>query len=152
MTRMMTRWNPVRDMTTMQRAMDRLFEDWRPFFDMDGETVEGTRALALDVHEDDNAYTVTTEMPGVQPDQIQVRKDGDYLLIEGEVSEEKSEQEGKRTLISERRYGHYTRRIRLPQNIDVDKAEAHYENGVLTLNLPKAEAVQPKLIPIKTSK
>ncbi|MBE0690668.1 MAG: Hsp20/alpha crystallin family protein [Anaerolineae bacterium] len=152
MTRMLTRWNPVREMTTMQRAMDRLFDDWRPFFDFDGESTEGTRALALDVHEDDNNYVLTTEMPGVQPDQIQVRKEGDYLVIEGELSEEKSEKEGTRTLVSERRYGRYMRRIRLPQDIDADKAEAQYENGVLTLKLPKAEVVKPKLIPIKVGK
>jgi len=139
-------------MAVMQRAMDRMFDDWRPFFDFDGESDAGTRTLALDIHEDDDNYTLTTEMPGVQPEQIQVRKEGDYLLIEGETSEEKSEKEGSRTLVSERRYGRYMRRIRLPQDINVDKAEAQYENGVLTLKLPKAEPVKPKLIPIKSGK
>ncbi|MCC6617040.1 MAG: Hsp20/alpha crystallin family protein [Anaerolineae bacterium] len=148
----LTRWNPVREMAAMQRAMDRMFDDWRPYFDFGVEPEVGTRALALDVHEDDNNYTLTTEMAGVQPDQIQVRKEGDYLVIEGETSEEKSEKDGTRTLVSERRYGRYMRRIRLPQDIDVDKAEAQYENGVLTLKLPKAEPVKPKLIPIKSGK
>ena len=145
------RWNPRREMSAMQRMMDRFFEDWRPFFDFDGELPEGVRALALDVHEDDHTYIITTEMPGVQPEHIQVRQDGDYLLIEGEIPEQTTEHEGKRALVRERRSGRFRRRTRLPQNINVDQAEAHYENGVLTLTLPKSEAVQPKMIPVKTS-
>jgi HSP20 family protein len=152
MSNMITRWNPFREMAAMQRAMDRMFEDWRPFLDVNGETFEGTRALALDVHEDEKAYTLTTEMPGVQPDHIQVRQEGDYLLIEGEMPEQEIKHEGKRAIVQERRYGRYSRRIRLPQNISVEKADARYENGVLTLVLPKAEATQPKLIPVKVGK
>ena len=145
---MITRWNPIREMSAMQRLMDRMFEDWRPYINDEGG-VTSERALALDVHEDDQSYTIVTEMPGVQTDQVQVRHEGDYLIIEGDIREE-SERNNKKTLIQERRYGHYSRRLRLPQNIDFDKAEAHYENGVLKLTLPKSEAAQPKLIPVKT--
>jgi HSP20 family protein len=147
---MITRWSPLREMSAMQRLMDRMFEDWRPYVNEEnGGSTE--RALALDVHEDEKTYTVTTEMPGVQPDHIQVRHEGDYLVIEGTISED-TEHQDKKALVKERRYGHYSRRLRLPQNINFDAAEAQYENGVLRLTLPKTEAPQPKLIPIKTGK
>lgn len=152
MSNMITRWNPFREMAALQRMMDRMFEDWRPFVDVNGEMLEGMRALALDVHEDAKSYTITTEMPGVQAENIHVRQEGDYLLIEGEMPEQKTEREEKRAIIQERRYGRYSRRVRLPQNINVEKADAHYENGVLTLTLPKAEAAQPKMIPVKVGK
>lgn len=148
---MLTRWNPVREMANMQRIMDRFFDDWRPYLDENGGST-GAHALALDVHEDDTAYTVTTELPGVQPDHVQVRYEGDTLIIEGEIPEQTSEQQGKRTLMQERRYGRYSRRLRLPFDINFDHAEANFDNGVLTLTLPKAEASQPKMIPIKTGK
>jgi len=146
---MITRWNPLRELSTMQRMMDRMFEDWRPYVE---ETSGGStaRALALDVHEDDKSYTIMTDMPGMKPEQIQIRHEGDYLIIEGETHEETTSEEGVRPLIQERRYGRYSRRLRLPQNIDFDKAEANFENGVLKLTLPKGEVAQPKLIPIKT--
>jgi HSP20 family protein len=148
---MITRWNPIREMSAMQRLMDRMFEDWRPLVDENGG-VTAARALALDVDEDETTYTITTEMPGVQVDHIQVRQEGDYLLIEGEIPEQESERKDKRTLIKERHYGRYSRRLRLPQNVNFEKADAHYENGVLTLTLPKAEVPQPKLITVKAGK
>ena len=147
-----TRWNPVREMATMQNMMDRLFEDWRPFFD-EGRASMTTNALALDVHEDDHNYVITTELPGVKSDQIQVRQEGDYLVIEGETHDEheSEEENGRRALIKERRFGRYSRRLRLPQDVDFDKAEATYQDGVLTLTLPKSEARQPRTIPVRTA-
>jgi HSP20 family protein len=137
-------------MSAMQRLMDRMFEDWRPYVNEEGGSTSA-RALALDVQEDQKAYTVMTEMPGVQPENIQVRHEGDYLIIEGESRQETSgDGNGKKSLIQERHYGRFSRRLRLPQDINFDAAEANYENGVLTLTLPKMEPVQPKMIPIKT--
>lgn len=142
------RWNPFREMAAMQNAMDRFFEEnWRPFFE-EGRWTWNT--LALDMDEDDNAYTVTTELPGVKPENIQVRVDGDMLTIEGEIPEEVTEKKGARTIMKERRYGKFSRRIRLPQAVNRDKVEASYQDGVLKLTLPKTEAAQPKLIPVKT--
>jgi HSP20 family protein len=148
---MLTRWSPVREMANMQRIMDRFFEDWRPYLDENGGST-GAHALALDVHEDDKNYTISTELPGVQPEHVQVRYEGDTLIIEGEIPMHTDEQQGKRTIMQERRYGRYSRRLRLPFDINFDGAEANFDNGVLTLTLPKAEAAQPKMIPIKTGK
>src|SRR5688572_3774789 len=106
-----TRWNPVREMVTMQNLMDRFFDDWRPFFD-EGRSTMGASALALDVHEDDNSFLITTDLPGLKADQINIRQEGDYLIIEGETRDElETPQEGQRPLVKERRYGRYSRRM-----------------------------------------
>ena len=142
------RWNPFREMAAMQSAMDRLFEEnWRPFFE---EGQLGLHSLALDMYEDDNNYVVTTEMPGVKPENIQVRVENDMLSIEGEIPEEVMEQKDERVIMKERRYGKFSRRVRLPQTVDANKVEAAYQDGVLRLTLPKSEAAQPRRIPVKT--
>ncbi len=142
------RRSPFRELANMQNVMDRIFEEtWRPYFG-DGE-LSGLNSLALDVHENDQAFLISTEMPGVTAENIQVKLDGDYLLIEGEVPEQVVEKDGVRSLVKERRYGSFSRRVRLPQPVDSDKIEAVYRDGVLNLTLPKSEAVKPKMIPIK---
>ena len=147
MSNQITRWNPFREMAAMQSAMDRLFEEtWRPFFT---EGVMAANNLSLDVHEDDSAYLVTTDLPGVASEHVHVSLDGDYLVIEAEIPEQVIEKEGQRSLIQERRYGRFSRRVRLPHPVDNEKVEAHLENGVLKLTLPKSGAVKPKMIPVK---
>ena len=141
------RWNPVREMAAMQSLMDRMFDDtWRsvrPFAEVEGST------LALDVHEDKETYVVTTSLPGVSADNIQINLHDDILTIEAEIPQKKVEQEGTRVLVQERAYGKYSRQIRLPQAVNSDKVEAQYEDGVLTLTLPKADHVLPRSIPVK---
>lgn len=153
-----TRWNPFREMANMQTAFDRFFEDWRPFtnewrpFFSEGFGGSAGNMLAIDAHEDDKQYTITTELPGVQSENINVRQDGDYLLIEANIPDQTTEKqdENKRWLVRERRSGHFSRRIRLPQNVNFDAASADYHDGVLTLTLPKVEQAQPRQIPVKT--
>lgn len=142
------RWNPVREMAAMQSAMDRLFDEtWRSI----RPTVAGN-ALALDVYETDQAYTVHTALPGVNPENINVSFQDDVLTISGEVEQPKfAEENNARVLLFERTYGKFSRSIRLAQSVDADKVEATYENGVLTLTLPKTPEAQPRLIPIKTN-
>ena len=139
------RWNPIREMAAMQSAMDRLFEQtWRGA----QATVAGN-ALALDVYEDDLAYVVHASLPGVEADKINISFQDDVLTISGEVEQVKTnEDQKKRVLLSERSYGKFSRSIRLARAVDVDNVEATYENGVLTLTLPKAPEAQPKLIPV----
>lgn len=147
MSNSITRWNPFREMATVQNMMDRFFEDWRPFSDDFWRS--GVNALALDVHEDDEAYTVSTELPGVKPEEINVRQEGDYLVIEAETRSQTESDPKKRPLVQERRYGRYSRRLRLPQNIDFEKSSATYQDGVLTLTLPKAPEGQPRVIQVR---
>lgn len=139
-----TRWNPWRDMVNMQNAMDKLFEDtWRNL-----ETRTGNW-LALDVHEDNERFTVSTDLPGVAPENIHIHVQDGLLTIEAEIPEQTVEQEGTRSLIRERRYGRFTRTVQLPHSVNSEGVEATYDNGVLTLDLPKIEEAKPRSIPVK---
>lgn len=93
--------------------------------------------IKLDVKEDDKAYTVHAEMPGVSKEDIQVSIDGGQVSISAETKKEKEVKEGTRVLRSERHYGKVSRSFSLAQDVDESKAEAHYKDGVLELLLPK---------------
>lgn len=142
------RWNPIREMAAMQSLMDRMFDDLARTGAASPNQLTGT-TLALDVHEDDTAYTVTTALPGVDADNIKVNLHDDVLTIEGEIPERKVEKQGTRALVQERTYGKFSRSIRLPMPVKADNVEATFENGILTLNLPKAESAQPRSITIR---
>lgn len=145
----MIRWNPLREMAAMQSMMDRMFNDtWRNMGWNESEM--GAFNLPLDVHETDNEYTVKTDLPGVSADNIHVKFQDGMLLIEAELPEQTVQKEGERSLLKERRYGKFSRSVRLPQQVNVNNVEASFQDGVLTLTLPKAEEVQPRLIPVKT--
>ncbi len=142
------RWNPLREMAAMQSAMDRMFNDtWRNLSWGDSEL--GGFNLPLDINETDREYTVTTDLPGVSADNIHVKFQDGVLLIEAELPETTVQKEGERSLLKERRWGKFSRSVRLPQQVNANAVEASFQDGVLTLTLPKAEEVQPRLIPIK---
>lgn len=140
------RVNPWREMVTMQNALDRMFDEvWRP----NEGAVMSNYSLAIDVDETDAAYTIHADLPGIQEDNIQIRLENDYLTIEAEIPEQVVEKKEAKALIRERRYGKFMRRIQLPQPIDGEQVIAEFENGVLSLTLPKVPEVQPKLIAVK---
>jgi len=142
----LVRWNPVREMTAMQNVLDRMFD----------ETWRGTRptfagnALPLDVHEDATGYTVVTALPGLTADQINVSFQDGVLTITGETAHPEVK-EDTRVLVQERSYGRFSRSVTLPQAVNADAVEASFENGVLTLTLPKAPEAQPRQIQIKSN-
>lgn len=107
---------------------------------------------AVDVVDEEKAYRVTAELPGLSEKEIEVTKDGDLLTIRGEKKEEHEEKE-RGYFLSERHFGAIERTLRLPDGIDDSKIEAKFENGVLTVILPKTpEAVsKPKKIAIKAA-
>lgn len=138
------RWEPFTEMRSLRDAMDRLFEEgWTP-------PIELSRVgyLPVDMYQTDKEIVVKAAIPGVKPDDIDVGVVGDVLTIKGErETEEKVEKENY--YLQERRYGSFSRSITLPTMVQSDKAEAKYENGVLTLTLPKAEEAKAKKIQIK---
>lgn len=152
-----TRWNPVREFNAMQNFMDRLIEETaRPLRGM-VESYEGvTGSLALDVVEEDKSYTVTTSLPGVKAEDIKVNMHDDLLTIEAEIPAKTTEKtettNGRKILMQERAWGKFSRSIRLPQTVKSDSVEASFDNGVLTLTLPKADNVLPRSIPVKALK
>lgn len=144
------RWNPFREMAAMENAMDRIFEDaWRswPAF----PRWSGFETPALDIHENDSTYTVAVPLPGVDADQINVKLQNGVLTVSGELPQPKVD-DGNKVVVQERYYGKFSRSVTLPQSVDEDKVEATYENGVLTLKLPKVPEAQPKLITVKHGK
>jgi HSP20 family protein len=140
------RWNPFREMAAMQSAMDRLFDDaWRGWPTVSGMNLN---SLAFDVHETDNAYTVTTALPGVKAEHINVKMQDGVLTVNAEIPQPETP-ENTRPLMQERVWGHFSRSISLPHSVNNEQVEATYEDGILTLTLPKAPEAQPKLIAIK---
>jgi len=144
------RWEPFRDLVTLRDAMDRLFEDsffrtgtlWR---ETDG--TERTMRLPLDVYMTPEEIMIQASVPGLKPEDVQITLEGDTLTIKGEV---KAPMENVDYILQERPYGHFSRTLTFNIPIQSDKAEASFENGVLTLVVPKAEAVRPKTIKVKT--
>jgi len=138
------RWNPIREMAAMQSAMDRLFDEtWR-------NTTQAQKTMILDVHENDSAYTVFANVPGVDAEAIDINLHDGVLTISAQVPEADIE-EGSRVLLNERVTGHFSRRLTLPCEVDADNIEATYDNGVLTLHVPKTPEAQPRQIPVKAT-
>lgn len=105
--------------------------------------------IKIDLSEDDDAYTVKAELPGVSKDDIKIEIDGKQVSISAEVKREKEEKKGKITLRSERYHGMQYRSFTLGQYVDDSKAEAKYQDGVLELKLPKKNGAARKAIKIQ---
>ncbi|MGD2165077.1 MAG: Hsp20/alpha crystallin family protein [Anaerolineae bacterium] len=144
----LTRWDPFRDLISLREAMDQLLEESvvRP---RAGELApRGLGSLAVDMYETDEAVVVKSGVPGVDPGDIDISVTADTLTIKGETKAEE-EVEEESYVHRERRYGAFSRSLTIPVPIQADKAEAEFEDGVLTLTLPKAEEVKPKAIKVK---
>jgi len=144
---MLTRLDPLREMMTMRSAIDRMFDSslvGAPRWD-----AVASWDLALDVTETDDEYVVKASIPGISPDDLEISYKNNTLTIKGEMKEEKEVEDAKYHM-RERRYGSFGRTISLPTAIDADAIEAGYDQGVLTLHLPKTEEAKPKKIVVKT--
>ncbi len=112
---------------------------------------DGRWRLPLDVFEEDENLVLRASVPGVEPEDIEVTIEDGILTIKGQTSEE-SESREKGYIIKERRTGSFHRSLRLPDRFDPDKAESDYENGVLTVHLPKAEEKRAKRLAVAVNK
>ena len=146
----LTRWDPFRETVPLRTVMDRLFDE--SFFEAPRiwERNQSEWSLALDVTEDENEFVVTASLPGITPEDVEITLNDSVLSIVGETQDEKTVDE-KNYHLRERRYGSFKRSISLPTAVDAEKVEALHENGVLTLHLPKSEAVKPKKIAVKST-
>jgi HSP20 family protein len=144
------RRDPFSDMMSLRDAMDRLFEESfvRRF---DGGRLLGIEGqpLALDVYETDENLVVETSLPGISPDAVDISVEGNRLTIKGETKREEEKEEEGKYHFRERRYGAFQRTLSLPVEVNADKAEAVFENGVLKLTLPKVEQARPKHIKLQ---
>jgi len=136
------RWNPVRQQMNMWNEFDRLFE--RP---TNASRQSENWGLALDVVETEDNYIVKASVPGINPDDLDITLEDNVLAITGEVKDE-TDVEQEQYHLRERRYGRFSRSVRFPVMVNGDAVAASYEQGVLTLDVPKAEEVKPKRIAI----
>ena len=103
--------------------------------------------LALDVNENDDAYTVTTNLPGVKLDDISVNIHDNVLTVNADINATEYD-ENTRVLMQERRTGKFSRNLRFPMAVDGNAIEASFDNGVLNIVIPKAEEAKPRQIPV----
>jgi HSP20 family protein len=137
--------SPFGELMSLRSAMDRLFEDSfvrRP----GGVGFDAIASLPVDVTRTADELVVEAALPGIKPDDVEITVEDGTLSIRGEWREEQ-QGEGE-TLVSEIRRGSVSRAITLPTGLEPDKASATFEHGVLTLRIPKAEAVKPRQIRI----
>jgi HSP20 family protein len=147
----LSRFDPFREMLTLREAVDRLFED-SIVSPASLRTLNGGNALAvnppLDLHQTDDDLVLTMSLPGVKPEDVSITITGQVLQIRGEF---KADESLKRDdyLYRERRFGTFNRQLELPVRVQGDAARAEFEDGVLTLRVPKAAEVKPRQIEIK---
>jgi HSP20 family protein len=134
-------------MMTLREAMDRLFDDafTRPLSVRDGWPMA---TPAIDMYQTDNDVVVKASIPGIKADEVQINITGDILTLKGEAKQE-AERKDRAWHIREQRFGSFERSLALPTAVKSDKAEAVFENGILTITLPKADEVKPRTINIQ---
>lgn len=139
-------WEQFMDLERIQNEMNRLFNlSLSRGGERDTWLLDRVWGPAVDIYDSKDNVLVKADIPGLSKEDIDVTVDGDTLVIKGEKKQEKEVKE-KEYIRTERFYGNFHRAIRLPSEIQADKVEATYKNGVLELVLPKSEKAKPKQI------
>jgi HSP20 family protein len=137
-------WKPFHNVTSLQREMDRLFEN---LVERDDNFFPTNFAPAAELHTDAENVYLQLEVPGLTPEEIEVQVSHNAVAISGERKDEKNtEQQGIKR--SEFRYGKFYRTISLPEKVQQDRVQAKYEHGILKLTLPKAEDDKNKTVKV----
>ncbi len=148
----LVRWEPFRELVSTQDRLNRLFNDTFSRFFEEGESSPArTWAPPVDVYETDQSVVLKAELPGIKPDEVEIRVEDHTLFLKGERKFEKEVKEENYHHI-ERSYGTFVRTFPLPNSVDAEAAKAEYKDGVLTLTMPKREEAKPKTIKILASK
>jgi HSP20 family protein len=127
--------------------MDRLFED--SFVSPRTWSMGDEQLVPLDVYASDEEVTVQAILPGVKPEDVDITVEGSTLTISGDTTQTNTDKEGS-LVLQEIRRGRFIRTLSLPAGLEPDKATATFEDGVLTLRIPKAEELKPRQIKITT--
>jgi HSP20 family protein len=147
---LLTRWEPLRELSTLQdriNRMNRLFaESYGPEGPEDALTTTSF-APPVDIYEDEHTVTLKLEVPGIDEKDIDVHIENNTLVVRGERKIEKEEKEENFRRI-ERQYGSFTRSFTLPNSVDPEQVNAHYDKGVLKVKLAKKAEAKPKPIRI----
>jgi len=142
------RWSPARELVRLSDAMDRMLdESWtRPAFPA---RADREFRLPLDVYTTPSEIVLSANVPGLKPEEVEVTLEGDTLSIRGEF---KPPMDNVDYIFQERPFGKFSRTLTINVPVNNEKVEAGFENGVLTVTLPKAEAARPKTIKVEAKK
>ncbi|MFQ5455330.1 MAG: Hsp20/alpha crystallin family protein [Nitrospirota bacterium] len=147
-----TALEPINSLRTVKDDLDRVFRGafLRPFWDIEENNTPPVSRLhpPVDIYEDKNQIAIRSEVPGINPEEIEVKVEDGVLTIKGERKFEEEKKDRYFHTI-ERSYGNFYRRFDLPSTVDKDKISAEYKHGLLNITLPKKEESQPKKIDIK---
>jgi HSP20 family protein len=144
------RWEPARELHTMQSEMNRLFNS---FFDSSTPRNGGSRAVtrrwipAMDVVETDDHFVLRADLPGLSENDVKIEVDDKVLTISGERKSE-HEQRGTGYYRVERSFGSFSRSLTLPEGVDADAIQASFDSGVLEVKIPKPEQPKPRKVEI----
>ena len=147
---LLTRWEPFREFSTMQELKNRMNRLFRESYSPEGpEEALTTSSFAppVDIYEDEHTIAVKMEVPGIDEEDIDVRIENNTLTVRGERKFEKEEKEENFRRV-ERQYGSFTRSFTLPSSVDTGQVSAHYDKGVLKINLAKKAEAKPKQIKV----
>jgi HSP20 family protein len=139
----LTRFTPAHDSLTIRDLMERMFDETLTPVNYSAN-VEGR--LTVDAYTTQNEIVVQAALPGVKPEDVEITVENDTLKISAELPKQLEDVD---YAFVERPHGRFSRTLMLNVAVEADKAEAHFDNGLLTLTLPKAEAVKPKMIKVK---
>ena len=142
---MVQRWDPFREMRWMQENMNQMRRGFSPA--EGGNSGTAGWAIPLNVVQDEESVVVYAAMPGIDPEALKVTVENDVLTIRGQTASEGERKEGN-YLMREMHTGTFHRSLRLPDTLDVDNAQSSYDNGLLTISLPRVEARQTRQLPI----
>jgi HSP20 family protein len=139
-------WDPMTNLVTMQQAMDRLADEAYGRRGYDWRRGQQTDILPIDAYATPDELVIKASVPGVAPEDVEITIEGETLTIRGTTP---APLENVDYVIQERRHGTFSRTLTLNVPIKAEDAEAVFEHGVLTLTIPKAEEVRPKVIKVK---
>src|SRR5229473_4181743 len=147
---LLTRWEPLREFSTMQDRMNRMNRLFRESYNPEGpEEALTTTSYAppVDTYEDEHNITLKIDVPGIDEKDIDVSIENNTLTVRGERTLEKEEKEENFQRV-ERQYGEFTRSFTLPSSVDPGQVTAHYDKGILKINLAKKAEAKPKQIKV----
>ena len=139
------RWDPFRELRRVDDVFTRRFRDYRY-----GSGQTGSWPVPLDISREDDSLVVRASVPGIKPEDLEVTIEDGRMTIEGKTAVESDESQGGYA-IRERRTGSFYRAIRLPETVDAEGAESVYENGVLTVTLPKQASRKARKVEVKAA-
>jgi len=139
-----------KNMASLRNVMNNALDDSLPLLQDLRALQEGTETISVDMYEEGNNVIVKAAIPGIKPEDLDIEVRDNLLIISGEVKKENDRQE-KDYHLQERSYGRFKRYVYLPDEVKAEKAEADYQNGILTLTLPIAQSSNRKKIFVKSN-